>query len=64
MQRQTDNEFDRVVILLFFALFLLLSPLRDWWAADESPWYAPYIVWAVIIGIAMRLQRRRERRDL
>lgn len=63
MARHTegDIQLDKVILLLLFALFLLLSPLLNWWAADDSPWYAPYLIWSVIIVLAFILQRRSRR---
>lgn len=63
----THNErlLDRVVLLFLFALFLLLSPLVEWWAADDSFWFAPYLIWLLLIGAMYWLQRRRkEHHDL
>lgn len=66
MPRTRDHELllDRVIILFLLALFLLISPLKMWWAADDSPWYAPYLLWAVLIVLAYWLQRRLKRREL
>lgn len=58
------RQFDSVVLLFLFALFLLISPLRDWWAADRSPWYMPYLLWAGIIGLIYKVSRRRGHHDL
>ncbi len=44
---------DRLVIIALAALFLLLSPLRQWWAADDSPWFAPYLVWLALLLLAL-----------
>lgn len=54
---------DRVVLLFLLALFLLASPLRHWWAADETTWLAPYLIWGVLIALAYWLQRRMDRHD-
>ncbi len=62
--RETDQRLDRVIILFLFALFLLLSPIIRWWAADDSPWYTPYLIWGLLIFLIWRLQRRLERHDL
>ena len=59
-----ERFLDRVILLFLFALFLLLSPLVNWWAADNSPWYAPYLIWGLIIFLAFRLQKRMQRHDL
>jgi fatty acid desaturase len=63
-QREHDQRLDRVVILFLFALFLLLSPITLWWAADDSPWYAPYLVWGLLIFLTYRLQHYLKRHEL
>ncbi len=65
MRRYREHEhLDRVVILFLFALFLLLSPFLNWWAADDSPWYAPYLIWGLLIVLTWRLRCRLERHEL
>lgn len=54
---------DRVLLLFLLALFLLASPLRNWWAADDTFWLAPYLIWGVIIALAFWLQRRLDRHE-
>lgn len=54
---------DRVILLFLLALFLLASPLKSWWAADDTTWLAPYLIWGVIITLAFWLQRRLDRHD-
>ena len=46
------------LIALLLVLLLLLSPLRQWWAALDAPWYAPYLLWAFIILLSAGLQYR------
>jgi hypothetical protein len=60
----SGRQLDSVVLLLVFALFLLASPLREWWAADRSPWFMPYLLWALILGLVFVLARRRGHHDL
>ena len=60
----SEKHVDRVILLFLFALFLLISPLMQWWAADDSPWYVPYLLWLLIIGLTFWLQRRRARHEL
>ncbi|WP_127476896.1 hypothetical protein [Sulfurivermis fontis] len=55
---QNERQLDRVVLLFLLALFLLVSPLLDWWAADGNPWYLPYLIWLGLIVAMYRLQRR------
>lgn len=62
--REQDQQLDRVIILFLLALFLLLSPFMGWWAADDSPWYSPYLLWAFLILLTWRLRRRLERHEL
>ena len=62
--REYDQKLDRVVILFLFALFLLLSPFTLWWAAADSPWYSPYLIWALLIFLTWRLQRYLKRNEL
>ena len=57
-EQRTENIYDRVLLLLLFALFLLLSPMVEWWASDDSPWYAPYLIWALLIALTFWLQRK------
>lgn len=49
---------ERVILLLLFALLLLISPLVEYWAADDSPWYLPYLLWGVIVALTAWLQRK------
>ncbi len=53
---------DRVLLLALAAIFLLVSPIREWWAADDALWYSPYLLWAVIIFLAWRRARAEEAR--
>lgn len=59
-----DPRYDRVLLLFLLGLFLLISPLMNWWAADDSPWYAPYLLWLGLIGLAAAVAARRDRHDL
>lgn len=59
--QRNEPGFDRVILLLLFALFLLLSPIVGWWAADDSPWYAPYLIWGLLIAFTWRLRRYLDR---
>lgn len=54
----TGRHLDNTILLLLLALFLLVSPLVRWWAADDSPWYLPYLIWFGIIALVAWVQRR------
>ena len=62
--KESEQYLDRVILLFLLALFLLLSPVVEWWAADDSPWYAPYLIWGVLILLTYRLQRYLKRHEL
>lgn len=66
MQHGSDGNrhLDSVVLLFLFALFLLISPFTTWWAADDSPWYLPYLIWLGLILLIVRTQSRRHPHDL
>lgn len=60
MRLPTDSDIslDKVILLLLLALFLLVSPLLHWWARDDAPWYLPYLIWLLLIGITWWLQHK------
>ena len=45
------------VIAVIFVVVLLVSPLTDYWAELDAPWYSPYLVWSIAIFISWLLQR-------
>jgi hypothetical protein len=59
--REGAARLDWVVLLVLLAIFILVSPLRLWWGADDNPWYLPYLLWAGILVLAMIVQWRRSR---
>lgn len=48
---------DLVILLLLLALFLFFSPLTAWWARAELPWFAPFVLWALLIGLVATYDR-------
>jgi len=58
MKQPIQNQFIERVILLFIAgLFLLCSPARVFWASASLPWFAPYIIWLLLIVLTWLLYR-------
>ncbi|MBW7861739.1 MAG: hypothetical protein KJZ96_05590 [Rhodocyclaceae bacterium] len=51
---------DKIVILFLFGILLFASPLVYWWASPAFPWYAPYLLWAILIGLIVLVQRHHE----
>ncbi len=51
-------------LLFLFGLFALVSPFAYWWIAARPPWYAPYLLWLVLILLAAAVARRLKRHEL
>lgn len=66
MQQQPNNPsfIELTLIALGLALMLIISPLTDWWASINAPWYSPYLIWAVAIIISWLLQRHLNKDEL
>ncbi len=52
------------VIAVIGALILLVSPLTEFWADLDAPWYSPYLVWSVAILISWLLQKYLNRHEI
>jgi len=61
---EPDQKRENTLLLTLLALFLFASPLTDWWAADDAPWFLPYLLWLAIILIGAWLSHRYQRHDL
>ena len=46
-----NGRSDLVVLLLLLALFLFFSPFTAWWAGAGLPWFVPFLLWALLIGL-------------
>lgn len=57
----TGRALDRVILLFLFAVLAFNPPLSTLWTQPESPWYAPYLVWLVIIVLSAWLHLGRNR---
>lgn len=56
---ETGPHLDSTILLFLLAIFLFVSPLVQWWASDDSPWYLPYLIWFGIITLVAWVQQRR-----
>ncbi len=54
---------DHTLLIALVALFLVNSPFTAWWARLSLPWYAMFILWAVIIALVAVNQWRINRGD-
>lgn len=48
----------RLVFLLILAIYLFSPVIMEWWIGPQSAWYRPYLVWAIVIAIAIWLERK------
>ncbi len=53
---------DHSLLIFLLALFLVNSPLKQWWSALQLPWYAMYLPWLLII-VLLALNLRRQNRN-
>lgn len=49
----------RLVFLLILAVYIFSPVIIEWWIDPHSVWYRPYIIWAVLIAVAIWLEARR-----
>lgn len=64
MRPSNTRGLDKTVLLLLLGLLLFASPLLPWAARLGGPWYLPYVLWALLIGIIALAQGRRRHDDL
>ena len=51
------TQSELTVIAILFIIVLFVSPLTEFWASLDAPWYSPYLVWSIAIFISWLLQR-------
>ena len=61
---EPEKQRESTLLLGLFILFLFASPLTLWWAADDHPWFLPYLLWLLIILIGAWLRNRYRHYDL
>ena len=65
MRNRANNDHkDSSVLIALLALLFFVSPLLVWWAGDQSPWFIPYLLWALIIVLAGLIHSRQSRHGL
>ncbi len=59
MPASARNNFriERTLIMLALIMLLFVSPLTEFWAALDAPWFSPYLIWLVAIILSWSLQR-------
>ena len=58
---QPQPPSDHCLLIFLLAVFLVNSPLKQWWSALHLPWYAMYLPWLLIIVLVALNQRRQKR---
>ena len=61
---EPEKQKESTLLLGIFIIFLFASPLTTWWAADDHPWFLPYLLWLLIILIGVWLRIRFRHHDL
>ncbi|WP_200799801.1 hypothetical protein [Ectothiorhodosinus mongolicus] len=54
---------DKTLLVFVLGIVLFVSPLVSWWPELPFPWYAPYVMWAMIIALAFLTQRSRRHHE-
>lgn len=55
--REPERATDLVLLGFGFAVLLLASRLREFWATDAAPWWTPFVPWALTIVVAALVTR-------
>jgi hypothetical protein len=61
---ENDPPLDHVVPLILLVLLFFASPFVYWWADRGGLWYAPYLLWLLVIALGSRIFNHRDRREL
>ncbi len=56
--RDPERQRESTLLLAMLAALLFTSPLTQWWAADNNPWFLPYLLWLLLILIGAWLSNR------
>ncbi|MCP4075359.1 MAG: UTP--glucose-1-phosphate uridylyltransferase [Gammaproteobacteria bacterium] len=51
------NSTERTLIAVLLIIVIFVSPMSNFWAALDAPWFSPYLAWAVAIFLSWLLQR-------
>ena len=54
---------DAVLAVFLFAALIFVSPVLYLWAGPGAPWYAPYVLWLLVILLTAWAWRQRPQRD-
>ena len=54
---------DAVLAVFLLAALIFASPVLYLWSGAGAPWYAPYVLWLLVIGLTAWAWRQRAQRD-
>ena len=57
MPERNNTSRTTSLLVLALALALFASPFTASWAGFRPPWYVPYLLWLLLIGIGAFLSR-------
>lgn len=63
MPERNRPDLTASILLVVLALGLFASPFTASWAGFRPPWYIPYLLWLLLIGIAAFLARNSDDDD-
>ncbi len=58
MRKQSKNSksTERTLMAVLLIIVIFVSPMSNFWAALDAPWFSPYLAWAVAIFLSWLLQ--------
>lgn len=54
----------RPVILLILIAYIILPSFFRWVTDASSLWYKPFIIWALVVAVAVVIQTRKKHHDI
>jgi len=61
--RRRIRYLDAVVAVFLFAALVFVTPVLYLWTGYGAPWYAPYVLWLLVIGLSAWAWRQRAHRE-
>ncbi len=49
----------RLITMLVIGIYLASPIIMDWWIESFDDWYAPWVLWLILIIISLLLQKQR-----
>ena len=62
-RRRRIRYLDAVIAAFLFAALVLVTPVLYLWSAPGAPWYAPYVLWLLVIVLSAWAWHQRGHRE-